>query len=209
MAERDALWVIMSPESELSRSTPSAGAAPRSRRRPVIGWPWPWLISFSAVTAKLTPRSTKRRSRSSERSLPCTTLTLSPTSPPPPDVPACGVLARRRPDASRRSDRIRGPGGNRAARPRASNSAGRGSPGRGSSCHRVTRTGRGAAVRPRGADANLAEGGLARTWVGLGRAMEEGGADAGFSQRRDRRVGVRGRRIVVLPVDQRREPQSI
>ena len=49
------LCVIMSPESELSRSTPSAGAAPRSRSRPVIGWPWPWHISFSAVDGEADP----------------------------------------------------------------------------------------------------------------------------------------------------------
>ena len=44
---------------------------------------------------------------------------------------------------------------------------------------------------------------LARLGIGLGRTVEEGGADAALLQAGDAGVGVTGRRIVVRPVDQR------
>ena len=54
--------VNMSPLIADSRSTPTEGAEPSARRRPVMGWPWPCAISFSGVIEKLTPRSMKASS---------------------------------------------------------------------------------------------------------------------------------------------------
>ena len=44
---------------------------------------------------------------------------------------------------------------------------------------------------------------LAGLGIGLGRAVQEHGADAGLLEPLDRGVGVLGRRIVVAPVHQR------
>ena len=73
--------VNMSPLTADSRSTPTDGAEPSARSRPVMGWPWPCAISFSGVIEKLTPRSTKAFSCASVRLLPCTMLMCGPTRP--------------------------------------------------------------------------------------------------------------------------------
>ena len=51
---------------------------------------------------------------------------------------------------------------------------------------------------------DLREMRLAGLGIGLGRAVEEGGADAAFLQPGDAGIGVLGRRIVVRPIDQGR-----
>lgn len=48
---------------------------------------------------------------------------------------------------------------------------------------------------------DLAEMPLSRLWIGLGRAVQEERADAALQQAVDGRVGMRGGRIVVAPID--------
>ena len=73
--------VSMSPLSTDSRSTPSEGARPSWRSRPVSGWPWPCDISLSAAAEKLMPSSQKRASSTSSSAWPCTMLICSPSKP--------------------------------------------------------------------------------------------------------------------------------
>ena len=184
---------------------PMVGRTPRLSSRPVIGKPWPWIISFSGVTEKETPRSTIRSSSSSGRSLPWTMLMLGADETRLDQLlPAAGrlrgtaALMHRcdQVELARQAEVVQGDVERRIVRaedrePERDEAVAVGEGPRQQSLDFV------AWMR------DLGEMRLARFRLGLGRAVEEGGADAALDQAAHGGVGMIGRRIVVAPVDQR------
>ena len=198
--------VNMSPLIADSRSTPTDGAEPSARSRPVMGWPWPCAISFSGVIEKLTPRSTKALSWASVRLLPCTILMCGPTRP----ARHQGLPAARRLGLAAALMH----GGDQAHFLRQGEIVGADlERGIVRTEHRHAERDQRVAIGQRALQqaldlaarvGDLREMRLAGLGIGLGRAVEEGGADAAFLQRGDAGIGVRGRRIVVRPVHEGR-----